>query len=382
MYKESLPDGAFYNNGRDKGPTLFMTYNCPEERDALHLVWPESELVLCTFHMLQQVWRWLHDKNHCIDKLDRPILLSKFKRILYSETIDLFEEEYMNFLNDPIFDEKYNKFLNYIKNLYSYKESWALFFRKNTLTRGNNTNNNAEAQFLVIKDIILQRVKEYNVNALFEKLTEDLNDHYQNKLLSVASGSYDGFYSPRFIGKSKKKGEIGFVKPDALQLSKMEAGLIDYGNNVFSVPSATTEATYIVDLNISRCDCQVGQNGSNCKHQYVLWALQKGTGHNFLPVFEKEKRKKFALIAIGEALPDDYYEGLHGELTQFNEATPDDEIAIDLVKTVSECSAKENEESKDTFSINVEDQKTQAEDALQQTMDIFQKKLKVGIQRF
>ena len=50
------------------------------------------------------------------------------------------------------------------------KESWALCFRSELILRGLNTNNNAEAQFLVIKEKIHQRVKEYNVVSLMEKL--------------------------------------------------------------------------------------------------------------------------------------------------------------------------------------------------------------------
>ena len=51
------------------------------------------------------------------------------------------------------------------------------------------SNNNAEAQFKVIKDKILMRIKEYNVVALISKLTAEFCDHYQKKLLSVATGS-------------------------------------------------------------------------------------------------------------------------------------------------------------------------------------------------
>ena len=61
-----------------------------------------------------------------------------------------------------------------------------------------------------MKDKILQRIKEYNVIALVAKLAHEFSDHYQNKLLCVAAGSYDSYLAPRYQGKSKKKGEIGF----------------------------------------------------------------------------------------------------------------------------------------------------------------------------
>ena len=104
----------------------------------------------------------------------------------------------------------YPQFVCYLKDVHQLRKSWALCFRSDLMLRGHNTNNNAEAQFLVIKNKILQRVKEYNVVSLLQKLVSDLDDHYKDKLLSVASGSYDSFTARRFDGKSKKKGEIGY----------------------------------------------------------------------------------------------------------------------------------------------------------------------------
>jgi hypothetical protein len=57
------------------------------------------------------------------------------------------------------------------------------------LVRGNQTNNFVEVQFLVLKDLLLRRVKEYNVVGLFDKLTIDLENHFKDKLLSIADGS-------------------------------------------------------------------------------------------------------------------------------------------------------------------------------------------------
>ena len=45
-----------------------MTDDCQAERNALSAVWPEARLLLCTFHVLQAVWRWLHNGKHGIDK--------------------------------------------------------------------------------------------------------------------------------------------------------------------------------------------------------------------------------------------------------------------------------------------------------------------------
>ena len=91
-------------------------------------------------------------------------------------------------------------------------------FVKNSPLRGNNTNNFCEAQFLVIKDDILNRQKEVNVVGLIDKLTDELDAHYKNKLLSVASGKFDGIYSRRFRG-------IGYQIPSLEQQNKIVESL-------------------------------------------------------------------------------------------------------------------------------------------------------------
>ena len=56
MYKQLLKSDAFYGRG-DSGPESFMTDNCSELRDALNTVWPNSNTLLCRFHIMQQVWK-------------------------------------------------------------------------------------------------------------------------------------------------------------------------------------------------------------------------------------------------------------------------------------------------------------------------------------
>ena len=49
---------------------------------------------------------------------------------------------------------------------------------------------------------------------LMDKFTTEFDQHYRNKLLSVASGKYDGIYSRRFKGLEKKKTEGWIQKAD------------------------------------------------------------------------------------------------------------------------------------------------------------------------
>ena len=179
-----------------------MTDNCAELHEALLRVWPSVLLLLCTFHILQQVWRWLGEKKNCIPIDKRPELLLLFKRMVYSENAEMFQECYNIFLDEV---SKYPNYRGYIVGLCKMKERWAHYNRRNKSIRGNHTNNFVESQFNILKDIILRRTKEFNINGLLEKLLIDFDAHYENKLSSVANGSFDGVYRSRFMGKKKTK---------------------------------------------------------------------------------------------------------------------------------------------------------------------------------
>ena len=214
-----------------------MTDNCNEERNALTATWPMCILLLCVFHVLQQLWKWLYEKNHNIAQPDRPYILGLFKKALYSQTEKMFEELYSELLHDDTCVQ-YPNLLLYFQSLHEQKEAFAICFRSQLPVRGNHTNNFMEAQFLVLKDIILKRTKEYNVVALIDKLTVDMEQHFKDKLLSIADGSFNGHYRRRFLGKGKD-GAGGFKTPGEDEQHKILLSLQDFGNNVFRVASSS-----------------------------------------------------------------------------------------------------------------------------------------------
>ena len=50
-------ENAFCDKGAMNGADVIMTDNCDELKDALHTVWTKSRLLLCIFHLMQQVWK-------------------------------------------------------------------------------------------------------------------------------------------------------------------------------------------------------------------------------------------------------------------------------------------------------------------------------------
>ena len=106
-----------------------------------------------------------------------------------------------------------------------------------------------------MKDEILNRQKEVNVVGLMDKFTSELDQHYRNKLLSVASGKYDGVYSRRFKGLEKKKTEgVGFKKPTVEEQKIALEKMSKVGENMYIIPSFSKEGqVYLVDMNTGFC---------------------------------------------------------------------------------------------------------------------------------
>ncbi|XP_065679780.1 uncharacterized protein LOC124806224 [Hydra vulgaris] len=119
MFVSLLPDYAFHGKGV-VGPDVIMTDNCDELKDALHDVWPKSNLLLCVFHLMQQVWRWLFDKNHGILNQDRPSIINQFKKVVYANSVKECEDAFSNIID--LYGEKYPKLKLYLSNVFEIKE--------------------------------------------------------------------------------------------------------------------------------------------------------------------------------------------------------------------------------------------------------------------
>ena len=149
-----------------------------------------------------------------------------------------------------------------------------------------------------------------NINGLIGKLCDDLEGHYQVKLLNVSNGKFDGCYADRFKGVGKcKAGKLGFHVPEYEETKFLAAYVKNLGENQYRVPSYAGEDDYLVDMGCNICECEIGRDGSVCKHQYLLWSLKIACSTNFIPYVDASQRKLFAFIADGSDLPLNMYEG-------------------------------------------------------------------------
>ena len=86
------PNDAFFNAIDE--PLIFMTDNCDELRASIKKAWPKATLLLCNFHILQQVWRWLYEKEHGIYKDDRVATMKLLRAVLYTNNFESYEKVY------------------------------------------------------------------------------------------------------------------------------------------------------------------------------------------------------------------------------------------------------------------------------------------------
>ena len=98
LLKSFFPNNSFFGKGR---PDVIMTDNCSQLREGLYKVFPESTLILCIFHILQQVWRWLFDKKHGVSVNDRLEIMRSFTALVHANEVHYFEELLQQFFVIP-----------------------------------------------------------------------------------------------------------------------------------------------------------------------------------------------------------------------------------------------------------------------------------------
>ena len=299
-FKRILPDDAFAKRGKEIGPTLFMTDDANAEINALRKVWPTAKLLLCVWHVLNAVWRWLWDNDHKVKKDDRPYLLKKFRKLLYAKTT----AEYGEVKEDMLKDAICLQYPNYIKHLdqaYLHrKEVWAISVRNEEKlpTHSTNTSNFVEASFRITKDVQFNRTKAYNLADLLEILLDE-SVYYKKRLLDIGNGRFGAFKHTKSRYLFKKTVNI------------REDQIFDIGESNYIVQSEKNpEVFYHVNMFTGSCECKAGANCGPCKHKKAI-ATHKGVAEfSVLPEFDAKARGLYHYIAEATLCKDTWYRDL------------------------------------------------------------------------
>ena len=101
-------------------------------------------------------------------------------------------------MREPIV-KKYHKYTEHLASVFETREAWALCFRSNLMTRGNNTTNYVESTMRIVKDKVLYRLKAYNVTQLVDFLLTRMESYYTRRLLDVANNRTANIRQSRFF---------------------------------------------------------------------------------------------------------------------------------------------------------------------------------------
>lgn len=288
LLKEAVPE-SFCGQGF---PNIFITDQSAAEINAINYIWPKSSTLLCVFHVLQAVWRWLWDSKHNIPLEKRKILIKEFRTILYSESIVDAEHAYLKSTEKNL---DCPNWISYIQNYWSYRQKWCLCFRDHT-SRGHVTNNYCEVAVRLFKDHVLCRVKAYNVLALIDLTCTALENYYKHRLREFSDSRNSS--SRLFLQKMIKK--TTYLKKEMI---------IQESDDEFLVPSEEESGLmYYVDTNSGLCSCSAALTGTFCKHQCAVYKYF-GVKSEYCPVITPTDRFNIAKIAYGDKVLDEsFYE--------------------------------------------------------------------------
>ena len=344
---------------------------------ALKITWPLVIILLCIFHVLQALWNWLFKAGNKIELQDRKLLINNFKNLVYAENINDFQTEYEKLIALPQ-AQKYDKFIKHVDHLYDRKEMWAFAYRKNILVRGHNTNNFAEASFRIFKDIILKRLKAFNIISLMNFITQNLEEHYSSKLLLFV---YDRERKPYLAYKTK-------LNLGEKYLNLLEESIVVLDENLYQLTSSSnTNKSYTVDSTAGVCTCYAGSQGSFCKHQVAVH-LKYNIDFPNSPLLSLEDKKELLFISQGVVNVDEEFfkPMLKSPVKQVDNVESDIIIPDIISPEINECAVAVMEE--DLISESLQSEPNTSDEARQvlaeynqvqqQITDLIQKNMSDG----
>lgn len=166
-----------------------------------------------------------------------------------------------------------------------------LYRNSNSLiTRNHNTNNYSEASIRILKEIVLERTKAYNIVALIEFIAIIWDKYFINRLLDFA-----------YNRRSKSHFETQLTQMSTVDI----CSVVQIDEYVYKVPSTKdNKKMYEVNTDVGWCSCYNGLQGGFCKHQAFL----KKHFPNLkefpnCPVVSTNDRFNLALLALGDECP-------------------------------------------------------------------------------
>ena len=214
------------NNGINNfEPVCFMSDDCAAQIGALSEIFPNSITLLCQFHVVQALWRWLQSNEL---KKNRMQIINRFRKAMYK---DNFSQNKQKLFTEISGNEKLTKHFEKVFK----KEQWfASVFRKNYNLLGVDTNNLVERSFLNIKQKFLERNKVYNCIQLIQQIVLQYDKLTEIKMID-------------FIHSRKQYIYKAFKKADRSQVKLLCKNIIEADINQHQVLFDTFESQTFTD---------------------------------------------------------------------------------------------------------------------------------------
>ena len=350
--KGVLPSYAFYGRN-NQGPEICITDDSSAERAALKTVWPNTTYLLCIFHYLQSWWSWLLESKQGISKEDRQPIFNLVRRLVYVRSEASLHAWYAAIL-ESTYATKYPHLVKHIQQLWKRRSEWALSYRVKEITRGNHTNNYAEGGIRIIKEMVFDRVKAYNLIQMFEFIAITMEQYFCNRLLDLAHSRY----RPGIAIKYKDL----YSSLDTITCTEQ---LFQYMYLV-TEKTKTEELKFYVDMELGVCSCIKGYAGAACKHQAAVAKNFSIPAVNIPPFHAKEARRLYATLARGQSKEMKFYNDLREasseeDIQNDSDNFDDYDEANDYFST-SHSEIKFNNSSSDSAQLTNEETKVIEED--------------------
>ncbi|GFU58799.1 SWIM-type domain-containing protein [Trichonephila clavipes] len=280
LLKQLLPEHAFYCRS-ESGPYACMIEDSESQLAALHSVWPESDIIICIFRVLQHMWRWLWDEKHNILKDHRLYLLYLTKTLLFASNETEIDEKYQALCGDSI-SSLYPSYLQQTNCLWEKKHMWGICYHRLLPLLG--ANNYYEAAVRTLKDRVFEQTKSFNIVQFLNYLVTRLDSYYRIKILDIIHNKVTHILRSHY--------------PDVVP-SHIDQEIKQVAGNYFLVPNENgDEKIHTVDLELNTCSCPLGTSGALCIHQY--WIFLKVPSEMFKAGFmDFELKQKLFIVATG-----------------------------------------------------------------------------------
>lgn len=276
ILKDMLGEKIF--GGKPNGPKIFITDDNEVEIEAVKTSFTESENLLCIYHVLRSIFKWLVKVKNAIEKSKQQLFFQEFRSIMFAKTKTECLDRYNTAKSSA---GLYPSYLSILNDYWDRRHLWALSYRSYFLS---------EASLRLLKEQIFERVKSFNIIQTLDFIITKFMVYYETKLLDAA-----------------EKNEINYFvdKDHPLPPPEIVERTQNLGDKLFLVPCDKQENLfYVVNTEILSCSCTNSTNGELCKH--VEWLLASEPTIAKESIANNSMRKIFYYIATGEEVSDDW----------------------------------------------------------------------------